>query len=53
MKFTIDLDKIKKVTLIIFISLLVSYITIKSIMLVIDCNKRNQLKVEEIEKTYT
>ena len=65
MRFTINLDKIKKVVislgrfkkiiLIIFISLLTIYITIRSIILVIDYNERNKPKpnVEETEKSYT
>jgi hypothetical protein len=53
MRFTIDLSKIKKVILIVFITILATYITIRSIILIIDYNERNKPKVEEIKKSYT
>jgi len=52
MRFTIDLDKIKKVTLIILILLLATYLMVRSVILVIDYNERKQIKIEKIEKSY-
>lgn len=53
MRFTIDIDKTKKIILIFFISLLVTYLMVRSIILIIDYNERNKPRIEETKKYNT